>query len=117
MENHDFSKCVCKEGYYDPDGDGPRVECLRCEPGSWCKEGVKTLCPPHTYQDGYEQTECKSCSSTSDVNGIYSSCGQRKQLQFCGEGQTARVCVPCSHCKKAYLSTSVSNQVDCYNSN
>lgn len=117
MPNSAYSKCVCKSGFYDPDGDGPRQECVMCEAGNYCAGGFKLPCPAHTYQDAGEATACKSCASTRDENGIYSNCGQRKQLQYCAAGQSALVCVPCAMCRKAYLTSSVvETQVDCYKS-
>lgn len=34
-----------------------------CERGSYCRNGLKTLCPPGTYQTKSAQTVCMSCNS------------------------------------------------------
>lgn len=116
MRSSDGSKCVCTEGFYDPDGDGPRTECIPCEPGFACTQGQRTPCPPHTYQPAPQATACINCASTRDSDGIYSNCGSKKQLQHCAAGQSALTCTPCAQCSKAYLTSSVANQVGCYKS-
>ena len=112
----DGSRCVCLNGLYDPDGDGPRVECIPCEPGHKCMQGIKIPCPPHTYQPSSQTTTCMNCASTGDSNGVY-NCGDKKQLQHCAAGQSALMCVPCTQCSRPYLTSSVANQKLCYDSN
>ena len=112
----DYSGCICKDQYYDPDGDsGPRL-CELCPKGNYCINGAITPCPAHTYQDNAGQTACKSCTTTRDPSGIYSNCPDKQQLRWCGVGESQIECVPCSRCKRPYI-TGSENQVNCYRSN
>ena len=114
----DYSDCICKDGYYDPDGKGGQ-ECKSCPAGSYCVNGERILCPLHTYQDKEGQTECENCATTRDQYGIYSNCPDKYQLSWCEVGKSTRIqdnCVSCAMCKRPYVTGGV-GQVNCYRSN
>jgi hypothetical protein len=106
----DYTKCVCKAGFYEQPG-----ECVPCPAGHWCLEGVKTPCPLHTYQSATGATACLACSSTGDKDGIFSGCPPSMQRKWCLPGSSQPECVPCTRCRKAYLTrTGPDEQVECY---
>jgi hypothetical protein len=112
QHSRDYSRCVCKDGFYEQAGD-----CVACPKGSWCLEGVKTQCPLHKYQDLEKATECKSCAVERDGELVYSGCTGNRQRRWCEPGTSEPACVPCTRCRKAYLTrnTDVNNpEVDCY---
>lgn len=110
----DYSTCVCKDNYYDPDGIAGPAGCILCPVGHKCAGGVKQPCPLHTYQDTPGQSVCKNCSSTGTDAGIYSGCPAKHQLQWCSVGSTAQTCVPCSRCKRVYVEDKGGDYVNCY---
>ena len=110
QSSHDYTKCVCKDGYYEDSG-----RCLECLEGNTCLQGVMTPCPPHTYQPGKRATSCLPCSSTGDGEGIFSGCPPSRQRKWCNAGTSQPECVPCTRCRKAYLTrTGPDEQVECY---
>jgi hypothetical protein len=112
QHSRDYSRCVCKDGFYEQDG-----ECVACPTGSRCLEGVKTLCPPHTYQDTEKATGCKSCAVERDGELVYSGCPGNQQRRWCEPGTSEPACVPCTRCRKAYLTRNTDErnpEVDCY---
>lgn len=101
------------DNYYDDGVNG----CMPCPIGHRCAGGVKQPCPLHTYQDAPGQSTCKKCSSTGTDAGIYSGCPSKHQLKWCEPGSTTQECVPCSMCKRHYISEDTGGpQVNCYKS-
>jgi hypothetical protein len=50
---------TCSPGqYYSTDFN----ECYRCDKGHYCPNGVKSPCPPGTYNNLYGQVKCRNCS-------------------------------------------------------
>ncbi len=110
--------CICKDSFYDA-GDG--WGCQPCPAGYKCVGGEKIICPIHTFQENQGATHCDNCVSTGDENGIYNQCSDNQQLEWCqpGKGTALKTnCVPCSHCKRPYLTPKGGTpQKDCYQSN
>lgn len=108
----DYTRCVCKEKYYEDGANG----CVVCPKGHYCVDGTKTQCPAHTYQDNTGEASCKSCSSDRTAQGIYSGCPDKQQLQWCDIGATSLQCVTCSRCRRPYVPETTEGQVNCYRS-
>ncbi len=112
--------CICQDSFYMTGGN-----CVRCEAGHMCVNGVKSPCPIHTYQTGTGATACVDCVASRDENGIYSNCGRNEQLMWCAPGKSTLLsvnCVPCTRCRRAYLTRGAAavadgSEVDCYRSN
>ena len=112
--------CLCVPGYYFAAGS----ECLRCEPGYMCNEGVRTQCPMHTYQDEDGQTKCKPCTTGKNGDGRGDvTCDTNQLPQWCDTGvantQNRALglnCVSCTQCRRPYLhdTPNAANTVNCY---
>lgn len=110
----DWSKCVCKDGTYEEGGD-----CKDCPTGHMCMNGEKITCPLHTFQDSIKATACKPCMQDRDGDLLYSGCPANNQRQWCQPGTSVPQCVPCTRCRKAYLTRNApqnpeDTEVDCY---
>lgn len=114
--------CECLAGHYrsaQKDGD-----CVKCEKGHICVNGVKTQCPMHFHQPEEGQTQCIPCTSTGDRFGQGSAqCNSGELQQWCDTSIIATQsrylgfnCVPCTQCRRPYLgnATNSAGTVNCY---
>jgi hypothetical protein len=52
---------LCRSGQYVHDRG--HVRCTECEPGYWCTDSKKHICPQGKYNDVHRGTYCKSCDA------------------------------------------------------
>lgn len=118
VRSQGYDKCVCMMGTYD----NGAPTCTKCPPGFFCKDGVKTPCPDHKYQFSPGASECIPCVDSLDEKGVYTACGEGRQLEWCLQSKPGtqdkpllQNCRPCNQCKRSFI-TSIEGQVGCYRS-
>ena len=51
---------LCRSGQYVHDRG--HIRCSECEPGFWCTNAKKHICPSGKYQDAHRATFCQDCA-------------------------------------------------------